>query len=322
MHLELRHLRTLAAVRDSRTLAEAAGRVHLSQSALSHQLRELEERLGCRLLNRDRRPLRLTAAGERLAALADRILPLVAEAERDLSRLVEGGEAGRLHIALECHSCFAWLLPTLETYRAHWPEVELDLTASFAFEPLPALLRGDLDLVVTSDPQALAGVSYEPLFRYQMVLVAAPGHRLAQRRWVRPEDLREETLITYPVEEARLDVYRRFLAPAGVRPAQRRTSELTVMLVQLAASGRGVTALPDWAVAEHARRGQVVTLPLGREGLWSTLHAAVRTADAGLVHVRDFIETARAVAFQQLAGIRPTEEKEIPPGRIRQAGLK
>ena len=322
MRIELRHLRTLAAVRDSRTLAEAAGRVHLSQSALSHQLRELEERLGCGLVDRDRRPVRLTAAGERLAALADRVLPLVAEAERDLARMAEG-ETGRLHIAIECHSCFEWLLPTLEAYRARWPEVELDLTASFAFEPLPALLRGDLDLVVTSDPQDLAGVAYEPLFRYQMVLVVAPGHRLAGRRWARPADLASETLITYPVDESRLDVYRRFLQPAGVRPARRRTSELTVMLVQLAASGRGVAALPDWAVSEQVRRGQVATVPLGPRGLWGTLHAAVRAPDAALAYVRDFVETARAVSFGHLEGIRPVAEAAAPARRRpRKAGRR
>src|SRR5690554_7452335 len=215
MMLELRHLRTLIALRDAGSLVEAAERVHLTQSALSHQIKDLEERLGNPLFVRKTRPVEFTRAGQRLLTLAEQVLPLVRMAERDLARLA-GNEQDRLHMAIECHSCFQWLMPTIDHFRDHWPEVEIDIPGGHHFDPLPALAREQLDLVITADPQPLPGIHYEPLFRYEGLLAVARQHRLAGRAFVTPEALAEETLITYPVEHSRLDVFTQFLEPAGV----------------------------------------------------------------------------------------------------------
>lgn len=196
--------------------------------------------------------------------LADATLPLLRGAERDIARLA-GGTAGRLHMAIECHSCFQWLMPTIDQFRDAWPEVELDLASGFAFAPLPALARGDLDLVVTSDPLELAGITYVPLFTYEAMLAVANQHRLAGKPYIVPEDLVSETLITYPVERDRLDIFTRFLEPADIEPAQVRTSELTVMMMQLVASGRGVCGMPHWALHEYSSRSYVKAKRLGRK---------------------------------------------------------
>lgn len=309
--VDLRHLRTLAALRDTGSLVEAAERVYLTQSALSHQLKDLEERIGAALFVRKTRPVRFTAAGRRLLALADRVLPEIRAAEQDLARLA-GGEAGRLFMAIECHSCFDWLLPAIERFRDAWPEVDLDLSSAFGFAPLPALVRGDLDLVITSDPVDLPGLVYLPLFRYEAVLAVAPDHRLANGRHVAAEDLAEEVLISYPVERDRLDVLTKFLDPAGVAPARIRHAELTPMIVQLVASGRGVACLPNWALTEYADRELVRVLSLGREGVWPVLHAAVREDQADAAYVRAFTETARETCFDRLTGIRPGPREPDP----------
>jgi LysR family transcriptional regulator for metE and metH len=217
------------------------------------------------------------------------------------------GESGRMHMAIECHSCFTWLLPALDRYRDRWPGVELDLASGFAFEPLPALAAGELDLVVTSDPAPLEGVDYVPLFRYEALLALAKDHALAARAWIAPEDLAGETLITYPVERSRLDVYTRFLAPAGVAPKAERRAELTLMMLQLVASGRGVAALPNWALAEYLERDYVVARRLGPEGLWCTLYAAVREETRDAPYMAGFLETARAVCFDTLRGVLAVE---------------
>jgi LysR family transcriptional regulator for metE and metH len=303
-HLELRHLRTLAALRDSGSLVEAAERLCLTQSALSHQLKDLEQRLDCTLFMRKTRPVRFTSAGRRLLQLADDVLPLFASAERDLARLA-GGDRGRLNIAIECHSCFQWLMPTIERFRQNWPEVELDLSSGFSFAPLPALARGDLDLVVTSDPQPIAGLHYEALFRYRVQLAMAPSHPLAGRDHVEAEDLAGETLIVYPVDRDRLDVFTRFLDPAGVEPAAVRTAELTMMIVQLVASRRGVAALPNWALTEYLDRQTLVARELGAAGLWATLYAALREDQLGLAFQQDFLRLARDTCFASLSGIAP-----------------
>ena len=142
--LEIRHLKTLHALRETDSLVEAADRLHLTQSALSHQFKELEERLGMQLFVRKTKPVRFTSAGLRLLQLCDSVLPLLRGAERDLSRLA-GGTAGRLHMAIECHSCFQWLMPTIDQFRDAWPEVELDLASGFSFAP-PAVSYTHLTL--------------------------------------------------------------------------------------------------------------------------------------------------------------------------------
>ena len=177
--LEIRHLKTLHALREADSLVEAAERLHLTQSALSHQFKELEERLGLPLFVRKTKPLRFTSAGLRLLQLADATLPLLRGAERDLARLA-GGTAGRLHMAIECHSCFQWLMPTIDQFRDAWPEVELDLASGFSFAPLPALARGDLDLVVTSDPQEIAAIACVPMVADGALVAGALPRALAR----------------------------------------------------------------------------------------------------------------------------------------------
>ncbi|PVZ70564.1 LysR family transcriptional regulator [Pelagibaculum spongiae] len=303
--LELRHLRTLQAIRHSKSLAEAANKLHLTASALSHQLKEMEQKLGNDLLIRKSRPPRFTTAGLRLLKLADQILPVVRATERDLTRL-GSGEAGRLHIAIECHSCFQWLMPCIDDYRQHWPNIEVDLSAGFNFAPMPALIRGDLDLVVTSDTSPIEGISYIPLFRYEILLALSERNPLAEKTWIEAEDLQNQVLINYPVDRQRLDIFCHFLEPADVEPAGLRTSELTVMMLQLVASNRGVAALPNWALDEYLQRGYVQARrlkPPEKNGLWSVLYAAVREEQLTSPFMKDFLLTAKDSCFENLNGI-------------------
>lgn len=301
--IELRHLKTLVALRDTGSLVEAAERLFLTQSALSHQLKDLEDRLDCQLFIRKTKPPRFTSAGRRLLNLADEVMPMFKLAERDISRLA-GGEAGRLHICIECHSCFQWLVPCMDKYRSNWPEVELDITGGFNFAPLPALVRGDLDLVITSDPIELPGVTYVPLFRYEAMLAVNPQHKLAQRSLIEPGDLKDEVLIMYPVERDRLDIFTRFLDPADVEPREVRTAELTAMVVQLVASGRGVASLPNWSLTEYEPLNTVVAKSLGEHGLWATLYAAIREDQQDSPYMEDFLSTANDTCFATLQGIK------------------
>ncbi|MBK4997230.1 LysR family transcriptional regulator [Pseudomonas sp. S37] len=300
--IDLRHLRTLHALRETDSLHEAAERLHLTQSALSHQFREMEERIGMPLFVRKSRPVRFTSAGLKLLQLADQVLPQIRNTERELGKLA-GGSAGRLYIAIECHSCYQWLMPSVDEFRSAWPEVELDLVSGVSFAPLPALERGDLDLVVTSDPVTLPGISYVPLFGYEALLAIDNQHALRAKPYLEPADIASQTLITYPIERNRLDIFTRFLDPADIEPAQLRTAEMTVMMMQLVASGRGVCCLPNWAVHEYSSRGYVTAKRLGEQGLQANLYAALRSDMLEVPYVSDFLLTAKDISFTTLAGV-------------------
>ncbi len=301
--LEIRHLRTLVALRETGSVVEAAERLFLTQSALSHQLKELESRLDCELFIRKSRPLRFSAAGKRLLLLADDVLAKVGDAERDVKKLMHG-EAGRLFMAIECHSCFNWLMPTIEIYRNQWSAIELDFSGGFTFEPLPALAQGEVDLVITSDPLPMKGVEYVPLFSYEMHIGLANNHSLAAKIFLQPQDLADQTLITYPVDRSRLDVFKQFLNPAGVEPLSVRTSELTLMMVQLVASGRGVCALPNWVLAEYADKQFISVRSAGEKGIWPVLYAAVREESLTASYVQDFLLLAKTHCLKNLQGVK------------------
>lgn len=292
MFLELRHLRSLQAIHDSGSLARAAERLHLTQSALSHQVKALENYFEVPLFLRNTKPLSLTPSGHALVKLAQRVLPEVEGVEADLKR-VASGEAGRLHIAIECHACYEWLMPVLTDFRQRWPEVEVDIRLGVSFDPMPALQKGDIDLVISSDPVALADVDFEPLFDYQALLVMAERHPLTSRQYIEPADLQQQTLITYPVQRQRLDVFRHFLQPAGVEPAELRQAELTDVMLMLVASNRGVAVLPDWVLSANRHSRGLTTRPLTRKGMRGTLHAAIRRAERETPYLVEFIELAR-----------------------------
>lgn len=293
MFIELRHLRSLQAVADEGSLAAAAQVLHLTQSALSHQIKALERYFEVPLFLRNSRPITLTSAGRSLVALAKRVLPDVQSAEAELKRVADG-EAGRLHIAIECHACYDWLMPVLREFRSRWPAVEVDIRPGLSFDAMPALQRGEVDLVISSDPVDLPDLAFEPLFEYQAQLVLPRGHTLARRRHILPKHLATETLISYPVERRRLDVFRRFLGPAGVEPAQCRQVELTSVILMLVASGRGVAVLPDWVLTDSHQAEDLVARPLSRAGLKGVLHAACRRQDRERPYMQDVIALARA----------------------------
>ncbi len=291
MHIEFRHLRSIKAIHEAGGLARAAEQLNITQSALSHQIKGLEDQVGVELFVRRSRPLKLSAAGLRLLRAAERILPEVAALEAEFTGL-RAGKSGRLHIAIECHACFEWLFPVLETFRKTWPDVDVDIRPGLAFDALPALQKEEVDLVVSSDPETLPGVEFTPLFDYAPVFVASSQHPLAQKPWIEAEDFRGETLITYPVERARLDLFSQLLTPAKVEPAAVRQVELTAVILLLVASNRGVTVLPDWVVREVKYSSDYVTRPLTKNGLMRRLYAATRTEDLEKPYMSDLIRLA------------------------------
>ncbi|SFN58449.1 LysR family transcriptional regulator, regulator for metE and metH [Roseovarius lutimaris] len=301
MHIEFRHLKTIRAIHRAGGLAKAADLLHITQSALSHQIKGLEDQAGVELFVRRSKPLRLSAAGHRLLRVAENILPEIEALEAEFDGLREGS-AGRLHIAIECHACFEWLFPVLEAFRKTWGEVDVDIRPGLAFDALPALQKEDVDLVISSDPEDLPGIIFKPLFDYEPVFVAASQHPLAQKTYVEAEDFRDEILITYPVDRSRLDVFTELLTPAKVEPRSIRQVELTAVILLLVASNRGVAVLPDWVVREVKTSTDYVTRPLTKSGVTKRLYAAIREDDADKPYMAHLLRLAREIPVRLQRG--------------------
>lgn len=300
--LELRHLRTVLALREAGNLSRAAQLLNLTQSALSYQLKALEDHYGAALFERKSSPVSFGAAGQRLLRLADAVLPLVDEAERDVRRLVSGA-AGTLRIAVECHTCFDWLMPAMDAFRVRWPEVELDIVSGFQADAVGLLHQDRAELAIVSEmDDAEASVLFNPLFSFEIVALLPKGHALLDKAWLAAADFADQTLITYPVPDEMLDLVRRVLQPAGVAPP-RRTSELTVAMLQLVASGRGFAALPLWAVKSYLDRGYVARQRIGAQGLTGRLYAATLRRSADRPYLADFVRVMRETSLLTLPGV-------------------
>jgi len=290
--LERIHLSIIQEVDRQGSLTAAAGVLCLTQSALSHTVRKLEEQLGTQIWLREGRSLRPTQAGQYLLAVANRVLPQLTLAEQRVRQFAQG-QRGTLRIGMECHPCYQWLLKVVSPYLARWPDVDVDVKQKFQFGGIGALFGHEIDLLVTPDPLHKPGLRYEPVFDYEQVLVVSARHALAQAAYVKPKQLVDEVLITYPVDIERLDVYNQFLLPAGITPRQHKTIETTDIILQMVASGRGVAALPRWLVHEYAGKMDVVPVKLGRHGIAKQIFLGARESDSGIDYLEAFVEQAR-----------------------------
>ena len=170
--IERFHLQLLTAVDEYGTLTLAAEKLFLSQSALSHSIKKLEQQLGTPVWEKDGRKLRLTQAGRQILILAKRLLPQFEHTELLLTQIAKG-QRGSLRIGMECHPCYQWLLKVVSPFLDTWPGVEVDVKQEFQFGGMRALYDYDIDVLVTPDPLFKSGVTFEPVFDFEQRLVVS-----------------------------------------------------------------------------------------------------------------------------------------------------
>lgn len=298
--IEIRHLRTLQSLAQSGSVSRAAEQLYISQSALSHQIKELEQRLGCTLFIRKTTPLKFTESGRVLLELAGDILPKIHQAEQQLNHRVNIPPS-ELALALECHSCYLWLLPVLKAFSKKWPQIHVELINEHPFDALRTLQDGELQWVLSANPQATEQINYEPLFHYETVAICNSDHPLTKEAYLKPHHLSQAHLITYPIAEQRLDVFSEFLQPAGIKPANVRYTRHPLMMLQQVSQSDELAALPRWVVQELGQALDLKMLALGNQGLWRTMYLA--HLQQSQPWTESFIEQTRYLT-QNFPGIR------------------
>ena len=288
MDLELRHYALVVATVEEGSLAAASRRLHLTPSALSHQLRDAEDRLATRLFQRRHRRLLLTPAGERLLVSARRVLAEAVSAEQSARG---SGPEDLLRIASGCYTAYGWLPAVLRRFRQVQPAIEVRIVLEATRRPLEALLRGELDLGLTSDEVAHPRLHGSPVLEDELVLLVPGDHALAARPFIAADDLTPETLLTYDAPRDELDIFRRVLWPAGVEPARVLRVPITEAIVELVRGGQGIGVLARWALPRD-RRG-LVTVRITRSGLRRTWSAVRLRSRVGSRSLDDFVRSLR-----------------------------
>lgn len=296
MNIEFKHLRLLLAIHETGSVLGAAEVLNLSQSSASHQIKYIREQTDVELFLPETRPLKLSNAGIEIVNSARKILP---EVERLKSRISDykTGQIGRLHIAIECHACFEWLFPVLNKFKDKHSNVDVDIKHGHAFSAMSAMRKGEIDLVISSDPEKHEDVDFHELFSYEPTFICAEKHRLADAKFVVASDFAREHVITYPVPRERIDLFSQLLIPNDIKPLSIREVELTSVILLLVGMGKGVTVLPDWVLKNSLDTSRLSQKPLTKSGLRKKLYAAVRTQDTARPYIQNFLDLSRMILF-------------------------
>jgi LysR family transcriptional regulator for metE and metH len=312
--IDSRHLRVLLAIVDAGGLTRAARTLHLSQSALSHQLKQIESCLGVPLFLRLKRRLVLTDAGRRLL---DRARPLVRELDDlgDDFREHARGERGTLRLATECYTCYEWLPPLLQRFRRRHPGVDVGIVAEATDDPVASLVAGEIDLGIVTRTPEVAGVEEHPLFEDELRLVTPPGHPLTRRPFVRPSDLERERLLLYtpPAENF---FFREFFSRGTHRPAHVDVIRLTEAVFSMVRADLGVTIAATWAIQPELASGRLAAVRLGARGFRRSWRAVVRQSRIRPTpaYVLEFLDLLRST-------VRPARfSRSRPAGRGMRSG--
>jgi LysR family transcriptional regulator, regulator for metE and metH len=301
--LEIRHLKLLAAVADTGTVTEASRRLHVTQSALSHQLRDAEERLGAALFRRLGKRMVLTPAGETLLACTRRVLAELGNVEHMIAG-ANGPTRGVIRMSTECYTAYHWLPSLMMEFHTSFPGVEIRINAEVTGDVMCALLEGKLDVAISfcSSPPSPKLRQME-LFEDEMLLTMSPRHRLARVEHVAPADLAGETILVYP-PQAESTLLTHVMQPAGAAPGRVIEIPLTEGLIELAAAGTGVGLLAAWAVAPDLRGKRVVAKRIGTEGLYRKWYALTLSEQKPPKYLQAFLELLKSASPFCGEGIR------------------
>ena len=288
MDLEVRHLRLVCAVAECGSLTRAGDSLHLTQSALSHQLRDIESRLGAALFLRVGKRLVLTPAGERLLASAREVLDRLRRTEHDI-RQMGRDHAGVLRLTTECYTCYHWLPPLLTKYRRKFPRVEVRIDVDATRKPIETLLAGKVDVALMSTAVRDRRLVSTPIFEDEVIVIASTKHPFAKKTHIKVADMHGETLLVYPPKEESL-VLNEVLLPAGAVPARIDEVQLTEAIVELVKAGLGVSVIARWAVEPIVKSGALVARPLTARGTHRRWSAVMPKDLAKADFIREFID--------------------------------
>ncbi|CAM3652527.1 LysR family transcriptional regulator [Rheinheimera salexigens] len=297
--IEKIHLSILREIARNGSLTAAANYLNLTQSALSHTIKKLERQINVSLWLKEGRSIRLTEAGQYVLDQANRLLPQF-ERMDDTLRQFANNETGSLRIGMECHPCYQWLLKVVQPFLAQSPGVDIDVKQKFQFGGMAALFNYDIDLLITPDPINKDSIVFEPVFPYEQVLVVSLDNKLSALQQIEPKQLSDQTLLTYPVETARLDIFQQFLLPAHCMPKQHKTLESTDIILQMVVANRGVATLPKWLAKEYAKTLPLHIIRLGSAGIHKHIYIGYRKHERDNRHIQAFIQLAKASDIKSL----------------------
>jgi LysR family transcriptional regulator for metE and metH len=312
MILEVRHLRILTAIADHGTVSAATKHVYLTQSAISHQLIELEQRLGITFFHRTPKGMVPTEAGAEMIEVARDVLGRLAAAEASVLR-ASPRSAGRLRVGTDSPLALAWLPAAISIVRHRLPHIRADLISDVAAHGVDSLFEGRYELAVVADAASDPRLDVIPLFDEELVAIVAPTHRLADRVTLGAGDLRVEQLAVHAGRQTEQRWLAEKLAAANLEPMRLTTVSLTEAILGLAEAGEAVAILPRVSAEAAARAGRVRLMRVGPHGLKRKWQVVTLATGVSALHVQCFASAVQQVATEALGVPKePTASPKTP----------
>lgn len=291
--MEIRHLRLIKSIVEEGSITKAIDKLHLTQSALSHQLKEAEYQLGTKIFLRQNKKLLLTKAGKKLYLAANEILEKIADTEKQIKSMVFG-EVGEIRISTECYSSYHWLPSVLKQFHLLYPNVELKIVVEATHYPLQKLLSNELDIAIVSDPIKNENIEYLELFQDEMVMVVSEAHKWAEKKYVVADDFKTEHLFIHSLPLETVTVHQFLLAPAKVSPKKITPLPLTEASIEMVKADMGVMAMAKWAAQPYLKTNTIRTIRIGKNGLKRKHFIAFiknKTYPDYFTHFNEFLQT-------------------------------
>ncbi|MBO9702527.1 MAG: LysR family transcriptional regulator [Sporocytophaga sp.] len=297
--MEIRHLKLVKAIVEEGSISKAIFKLHLTQSALSHQLKEAEYQLGTKIFLRVNKKLVLTKAGEKLYEAANEILDKLSNTQYSIKQMVFG-EIGEIRISTECYSGYHWLPSVMKQFQLLYPNVDLKIVMEATHYPLQKLLANELDIAITSDPVKDENIKYIELFQDELVMLVSENHPWSDKKYVQAEDFINEHLIIHSLPLETVSVHQFFLAPAKVKPKKITPLPLTEASVEMVKADMGVMSMAKWAAQPYLKTSTLKAIKIGKTGLKRKHYIAVlsdKKQPDYFTHFIDFLKTELHVVW-------------------------
>lgn len=265
--IEIKHFQLIRAIAETGSMTKASQKLFLTQPSLSHQLKDIETRLGTRLFLRVNKNMVLTPEGRRILDSAEEILTKVSALEQEIT--AHANRVRQLRITTQCYTCYHWLPALMRKFQTQMPGTEIDIVTEAMTNPVDFLLKGQIDLAVTNQLKATNGIRFQKLFDDEQVVLVPSRHPLARKKVIQPGDFANETYIIYR-EDIGMDYFaRNILMPRGIQVGKVVKMQLTEARVELVKAGMGLAVLSRWLVRPFLRDSNAIKLlPLGKRGFY------------------------------------------------------
>ncbi|HUH19593.1 LysR family transcriptional regulator [Albibacterium sp.] len=270
--MEIRYLRLIKAIVEEGSITRAMDVLHLSQSALSYQLKEAELQVGTLVFYRRNKKLILTPVGKKLYAVANKVIKELDSTESEIKKMMNG-ENGVIRISTECYTSYHWLPAVLKKFKSEFPNVEIEIVFEATHRPIEKLIEGELDLAITSNPEQIDQIEFVQLFSDEMLAVVCNNHPWANREYVEAEDFQDVSLIIHSLPLDTVSIFRTQLTPKGIKPKKLIVLPLTEASIELVKANMGVIVLANWALQPYLN-DEIKAIKINPEGFFRQQYIA------------------------------------------------